>query len=61
MDPLSIDEIDQVIQNKEAIYNLNVDKSVNKIGNGSKLEKFELKKLPIYIQNNLNNYRKWID
>ena len=61
VDPLSIDEIDQVIQNKEAIYNLNVDKSVNKIGNGSKLEKFELKKLPIYIQNNLNNYRKWID
>ena len=61
VDPLSIDEIDQVIQNKEAIYNLNVDKSVNKIGNGSKLEKFELKKLPIYIQKNLNNYRKWID
>ena len=61
VDPLSVDEIDQVMQNKEAIYNLHVDKSVNKIGNGSKLEKFELKKLPIYIQNNLNNYRKWID
>ncbi|MDC0436365.1 hypothetical protein OAL81_02335 [Candidatus Pelagibacter sp.] len=61
VDPLSVDEIDQVMQNKEAIYNLHVDKSVNKIGNGSKLEKFELKKLPIYIQKNLNNYRKWID
>ena len=30
-------------------------------GEGDKLEKFEIKKLPIYIQKNLNNFKEWID
>ena len=59
--PLSVKQIDKIIKNKQAIYDLKVDKTVNKIGNGSKLEKFELKKLPIYIQKNLNNLKEWID
>ena len=59
--PLSIDEIDKIIKNKQAIYNLKVDKTVNKIGNGSKLEKFEMNKLPNFIQINQNNLRDWID
>ena len=40
------DEIENIIKKKQAIYDLTADKRVNKIGNGSKLEKFELKKLP---------------
>jgi beta-1,4-mannosyl-glycoprotein beta-1,4-N-acetylglucosaminyltransferase len=59
--PLSVDEIDNIIKSKQAIYDLKVDKTVNKIGNGSKLEKFEINKLPNYIQANQNNLRKWID
>ena len=59
--PLSVDEIDKIIKDKQAIYDLTVDKTTNKIGNGSKLEKFEFKKLPIYIQINQDNYKKWID
>ena len=47
--------------NKEAIYNLNVDKSVTKIGNGNKLEKFKLDRLPNYIQKNKDIYKEWID
>jgi len=61
VNPLTVNQIDEIIKNKKAIYNLNVDKSVSKIGYGNKLEKFELHKLPIYIQENLDNFKKWID
>ncbi len=44
--PLSVDQIDEIIKNKQAIYDLKVDKTVNKIGNGNILKKFELNKLP---------------
>jgi len=59
--PLSINEIENIIKNKQAIYDLRVDKTVNKIGNGSILEKFEINKLPNYIQTNQNNLKNWID
>ena len=59
--PLSIEEIEKIIKNKQAIYDLKVDKTVNKIGNGSKLEKFEMNKLPDYIKVNQNNLKEWID
>ena len=59
--PLSTNQIDKIIKNKQAIYDLKVDKTVNKIGNGSKLEKFEINKLPNYIQINQNNLKEWMD
>jgi|TARA_B100000780_G_scaffold273560_1_gene237296 beta-1,4-mannosyl-glycoprotein beta-1,4-N-acetylglucosaminyltransferase len=59
--PLSVEEIDTIIKNKQAIYDLKVDKTVHKIGNGSKLEKFELSKLPDYIKINQKNLKEWID
>ena len=59
--PLSVNEIEKIIQDKQAIYDLTVDKTTNKIGNGNKLEKFELEKLPIHIQLNKDNYKEWID
>ena len=59
--PMSKNEISEIIKNKQAIYDLKVDKRINKIGVGSKLKKFELKKLPIYIQENKNKYNEWID
>ena len=59
--PLSVDQIDKIIKNKLAIYNLKVDKTVNKIGNGNKLEKFDINKLPNYIQINQNDLKDWID
>ena len=59
--PLSIDEINKIIEDKQAIYDLTVDKTTNKIGNGSKLKNFEFEKLPIYIQTNYDNYKEWID
>ena len=59
--PLSINEIEKIIQDKQAIYDLTVDKTTKKIGNGNKLKKFGLEKLPIYIQLNKDNYKEWMD
>tara|TARA_B100001057_G_C22804860_1_gene932967 strand:+ start:680 stop:1549 length:870 start_codon:yes stop_codon:yes gene_type:complete len=59
--PMSIKEIDKIIKNKQAIYDLKVDKKVNKIGDGSKLEKYPINKLPKFLQKNLKNFEKWID
>jgi len=61
INPMTTDEIEKIIRDKKAIYNLNVDKTVGKIGNGNKLEKFPLQKLPKFLQNNLENYKEWID
>ena len=59
--PMTTQEIDNIIKNKQAIYDLKVDKRVNKIGNGSQLENYPLNKLPIYLQNNKKKYHEWID
>jgi beta-1,4-mannosyl-glycoprotein beta-1,4-N-acetylglucosaminyltransferase len=61
INPMTTNEIEKIIRDKKAIYNLNVDKTVSKIGNGDKLEKFPLQKLPKFLQNNLENYKEWID
>jgi len=61
LNPLSVTQIDEIIKNKQAIYDLKVDKTVNKIGNGNILEKFELNKLPEYIVTNKNKFLDWID
>ncbi len=58
---LTVEKIKNIIEKKQAIYDLKVDKRVNKIGNGSKLIKFEFDKLPIYIQQNKHNLMKWLD
>ena len=59
--PLSVEEINNLIKNKQAIYDLKVDKRVNKIGDGSKLEKYPTEKLPRFLQDNLNDYKEWVD
>jgi len=59
--PISKDEIDEIIKKKQAIYDLKVDKKINKIGDGSKLERYPLDKLPKFLQDNLKNYQEWID
>ncbi|WP_075502472.1 hypothetical protein [Candidatus Pelagibacter communis] len=61
VNPMTTKEIEKIIKNKQAIYDLKVDKRVNKIGDGSKLEKYSLDRLPKFLQNNYNNYQEWID
>ena len=61
INPLKTEEIENIINQKQAIYDLNVDKRVNKIGNGSKLENYPTNKLPQYLQENKKKYNQWID
>jgi len=59
--PMTTQEIDNIIKNKQAIYDLKVDKRVNKIGEGNKLQNYPLDKLPEFLQNNLETFKQWID
>jgi beta-1,4-mannosyl-glycoprotein beta-1,4-N-acetylglucosaminyltransferase len=61
VNPMTVNEIENIIINKKAIYDLTVDKTVKKMGNGNKLEKYPLQKLPKFLQNNLENFKEWID
>ncbi len=61
VNPLSVEQINNLIKNHQAIYDLKVDKKIQKIGHGNKLEKYELKKLPTYISNNLEKFKDWLD
>ena len=61
INPLSTKEIENIIKNKQAIYDLKVDKRVNKIGNGSKLEEYSISKLPKYLQNNFKDFKEWME
>ena len=60
-EPLSLDQIDSIIKNKQAIYDLKVDKTVNKVGSGSKLVNYSIDKLPVYLKENKENYKEWLD
>ena len=61
LEPLDIKGIKKLMENKQAIYDLRADKTVNKIGTGDKLEKYNLENLPEIIKLNLDKYKKWLD
>ena len=61
LNPLSANQIGEIIKNKKAIYDLKVDKTFNKFGNGDVLKKFELSKLPEYIIKNKKKFLEWMD
>ena len=59
--PMDVNEIENIINKKKAIYDLNLDKKLNKLGEGSKLELYDINKLPTYIKENKNNFERWLD
>ena len=61
LNPISASEIEDIIKNKQAIYDLKVDKKINKIGSGNKLVEHPLNKLPSYILENIDKYKDWIN
>ena len=61
LNPLSSSEINELIKNKKAIYDLNADKRSQKFGNGIELENYDIKKLPNYIYKNLDKFKNWIN
>jgi len=59
--PIGVERIKKMINEKKAIYNLKADMRTNKFDGGSKLKKIELDLLPSYISNNKNKFSNWID
>jgi len=60
--PMTINEIKNIMKNKQAIYDLKVDQRMSKIGSaGGKLIKYPMEKLPNYIQKNKDFYKEWLD
>jgi len=60
---LGIKKIKSLIEENKTIYDMFGDKGSKKYGDKERknLEKFEINKLPIYIQNNLEKFKEWID
>ena len=60
---LGIEKIEQIIKNNETIYDMFGDKTSKKYGDDKrkKLEKYEINKLPEYIQINKDKLKEWID
>tara|TARA_Y100000816_G_C26042752_1_gene546234 strand:- start:244 stop:1134 length:891 start_codon:yes stop_codon:yes gene_type:complete len=62
-DKAKLDEKDikNLINKKQAIYNLGIDKRGSKVGNGEILENFDVENLPLHIQKNLDKYKDWLN
>ena len=60
LNPLSADKINDIIKNKKAIYNLNVDKRQNKFDFTQELIVSDKKELPSYVYENIEKYKDWI-
>ena len=60
LNPLSADEIRNIIKNKKAVYNLNVDKTENKFDLSQNLSVANIMELPNYIYKNKEKYKDWI-
>jgi len=62
LNPIGIEGIKKMIQNKRAIYNLKHDqRSINKVGSGEKLTKIDLTNLPEYITSNKERFDEWLE
>ena len=62
LNPIGLDKIKKLINDKKAIYNLRHDqRSLNKIGSGEKLVKIELDNLPNYIKENMQKFNNWLE
>ena len=58
--PLTTNQIDEIIKDKIAVYDLSVDQRNNKLG-GNKLENYPIQNLPKFLIDNLEKYKEWID
>jgi beta-1,4-mannosyl-glycoprotein beta-1,4-N-acetylglucosaminyltransferase len=61
LNPISVKRIGNIIKNKKAIYDLNLDQRINnRFSTGSKLSKFKFNQLPDYIKKNKVKFKKWL-
>ena len=59
--PLGIEKIKNIINEKKAIYDLRVDQRKNKFEAKNQLIKIDINQMPSYIQDNIEKFREWID
>ena len=59
--PLGIEKIKRIVDEKKTIYDLKVDQRKNKFEARNKLIKVDTNQMPSYIQNNLEKFKEWID
>ena len=63
VEELGMNKITQLIEENKTIYDMFGDKTSKKFADKSRKElvKFDLNNLPLYVQNNLDKYKDWID
>ena len=61
LNPLGVKKINNMIKNRETVYNLGVDQRANQFGKGQKLDVLEFNELPKYIKDNQNKYKLWLE
>ena len=59
--PLGIEKIKKIFNEKKPIYDLKVDQRKNKFEAKNKLIKIEINQMPLYIQSNIEKFKEWID
>jgi len=61
LNPIGIDKIKNLIEQKETVYNLKTDQRLNQFNSGNKLNKIDISLLPKYILENKDKLKKWIE
>jgi beta-1,4-mannosyl-glycoprotein beta-1,4-N-acetylglucosaminyltransferase len=60
LNPLGVNKIKEIIAEKKAIYNLNVDQTQNKFDFSQELTISEIDEMPSYVFKNIEKYKDWI-
>ena len=60
LNPLGVNKIKEIIAEKKAIYNLNVDQTQNKFDFSQELTISEINEMPSYVFKNIEKYKDWI-
>ena len=61
LNPVGVEGIEKMINNKRTIYNIKADQKENKFDAKNDLVKIDIKELPKYINDNLNKFETWIE
>ena len=61
LNPIGIDKIKNLIEQKKTIYNLKIDQRLNQFNSANKLSKIDINLLPKYILENKDKLKKWIE
>jgi beta-1,4-mannosyl-glycoprotein beta-1,4-N-acetylglucosaminyltransferase len=61
LNPIGLKNIAERIKNRESVYNLSIDKRVNKFSSGVKLKILNDIELPKYLVDNKEKFKNWLD